>query len=177
MELWDLYDLDRHKTNQTMIRGDRQPEGFYRIIVHICIFNSDGKMLIQQRQPFKDGWSNMWDITVGGSAVSGDDSRSAAHRELLEELGIDYDFSGMRPVLTVNFKAGFDDMYVINKDLDLDDLKLQYEEVQAVKWANKDEILKMIDEDSFIPYHKALIELLFFMRDHEGAHTHTDAVK
>lgn len=40
MELWDLYTKDRIKTNQTMIRGDKQPEGVYRLVVHVCIFNS-----------------------------------------------------------------------------------------------------------------------------------------
>ncbi len=174
MELHDLYDLDRNKLNKTMMRGEKQPEGAYRIIVHICIFNSKGEMLIQQRQPFKQGFSNMWDITVGGSAVSGDDSRMAAHRELLEELGIDYDFSGLRPALTVNFSLGFDDMYVITEDVDLDTLKLQYEEVQKVKWASQKEINSLLDEGKFIPYHKSLIDLLFYMRDHQGAHTSRD---
>ena len=117
MELWDLYDSGRNKLNKTMIRGEKQPKNTYRIIVHICIFNSEGKMLIQQRQPFKKGFSNMWDITVGGSAIAGDDSRMAAQRELLEELGIDHDFSALRPALTINFELGFDDMYVIKKDV------------------------------------------------------------
>ena len=48
MELWDLYDSGRNKLNKTMIRGEKQPKNTYRIIVHICIFNSEGKMLIQQ---------------------------------------------------------------------------------------------------------------------------------
>ena len=174
MEVHDLYDLDRIKLNETVNRGDKQPEGTYRIIVHICIFNSKGEMLIQQRQPFKQGFSNMWDITVGGSAISGDDSRMAAHRELLEELGIDYDFTGKRPALTINFPVGFDDMYVVNLDVDIDSLKLQYEEVQQVKWADQDEINRLLDEGKFIPYHKSLIDLLFYMKDHEGAHTSKD---
>ena len=73
MELFDLYTADREKTGQTMVRGDAVPEGFYRLVVHVCIFHPDGRMLIQQRQPFKKGWSNFWDVTVGGSAVSGHD--------------------------------------------------------------------------------------------------------
>ncbi|MCR4633933.1 MAG: NUDIX domain-containing protein [Erysipelotrichaceae bacterium] len=174
MELWDLYDLDRKLTGETMIRGERQPQDRYRIIVHICLFNSLGQMLIQKRQPFKSGFSGMWDITVGGSAVAGDDSRSAAMRELKEELGIDVDLQGKRPALTVNFKSGFDDMYVVSKDVDIASLKLQYEEVEKVKWADKEEIFSLIDEGIFIPYHKSLIDLLFYMRDHEGAHTAAD---
>lgn len=174
MELWDLYTRDRIKTGETMVRGAAQPEGVYRMVVHCCIFNSQGEMLIQQRQPFKDDWKNLWDITVGGSAIAGDTSQMAIERELNEELGLEISFADIRPVLTVNFSGGFDDMYVVEKDVDLSELKLQYEEVQAAKWAGKDEILEMIDDGVFIPYHKSVIELLFFMRNHRGTHTRKD---
>ena len=81
MELFDLYTKDREPTGKKMVRGDRVPEGLYRLVVHVCIFDQEGRMLIQQRQPFKEGWSDMWDVTVGGSAVTGDSSRTAAERE------------------------------------------------------------------------------------------------
>ena len=57
MEVWDLYNKDRIKTDSTMIRGDKVPDNYYRIVVHVCIFNDD-KMLIQQRQSFKEKWPN-----------------------------------------------------------------------------------------------------------------------
>ena len=174
MELWDLYTADRIKTDRTMIRGGAHPTGYYRIVVHVCIFNDHGQMLIQQRQPFKKGWSNLWDITVGGSAVSGDTSQTAAQRELQEELGIVHSFENLRPALTINFPDGFDDIYLIEKNADLSALHLQYEEVQNVRWADMDEILAMIDDGTFIPYHKSLIGLLFFLRNHPGTHTHPD---
>ena len=63
-------------------------------------------MLIQQRQPFKEGWSNMWDITVGGSAVAGDTSRTAAERETREEIGLDIDLTDVRPSLTLYWEHG-----------------------------------------------------------------------
>ena len=171
MEIWDLYTKDRIKTEETMVRGEKITKGFYRLVVHVCIFNSRGEMLIQQRQPFKSSWSNMWDITVGGSAISGDTSQSAAEREVYEEIGYKLSLDGIRPALTINFEDGFDDMYIIKKDIEISDLYLQYEEVKAVKWASKEEILKLIDEEIFIPYHKSLIELLFFMKDTKGTHT------
>ena len=174
MELFDLYTADREKTGRTMVRGEPTPAGLYRLVVHVCIFDPEGRMLIQQRQPFKRGWSNLWDITVGGSAVCGDSSRSAAERETLEELGLAVDLKEARPTLTVHFETGFDDIYVLTMDVDLSSLKLQYEEVQAVRWAAKDEILRMIDDGRFIPYEKSLIELLFFRRDHRGSHTRSD---
>ena len=88
MELWDVYDKDRVKTGETMERGSAFADGAYHLVVHVCIFNSKGEMLIQQRQPFKEGWPNLWDLTVGGSAVAGESSGEAAKRELFEEIGI-----------------------------------------------------------------------------------------
>ena len=169
MELWDVYDINRNKTDKTMCRGDAFERGCYHLVVHICIFNSKGEMLIQQRQPFKKGWSDMWDVTVGGSAVQGDDSQSAAARELLEEIGLKIDFKNIRPHITVNFNKGFDDYYLIEKEVDINELSLQYEEVQRVKWATKEEIFSMIDDGQFIPYFKSLIELFFDIRKQYGS--------
>ncbi len=177
MELFDLYTAEREKTGKTMVRGEPTPAGFYRIVIHVCIFDSEGRMLIQQRQPFKQGWSNLWDITVGGSAVAGDTSWSAAESETSEELGLSLDLKNVRPSLTLHWENGFDDYYILTRDIDLRTLHLQYEEVQAVRWAEKEDIFRMIDSEEFIPYEKGLIELLFFLKDHRGAHTRNDFTK
>lgn len=170
MELWDVYDKNRVFTGRTMRRGDEIKEGDYHIVVHVCIFNSKGEMLIQQRQPFKKGWSNLWDLTVGGSALAGDTSSQAAEREVFEEIGYKLNLEHIRPSVTVHFDGGFDDYYlVIDDNLDIDQLKLQYEEVQRVKWATREEILSMIDSGEFIPYYKSFIDLLFDMRYSMGS--------
>lgn len=169
MEMRDLYDINRIATGRTIERGLPVSAGEYYTVVHICIFNSEGKMLIQQRQPFKQGWSNLWDITVGGGVMAGDSSQSAAQRELSEELGLSLSFKNIRPHLTVNFENGFDDYYLINKDVDINALHLQYSEVKRVRWATQDEILSLIDTNAFVPYHKAFIPLLFSMRQGYGA--------
>ena len=177
MELFDLYTADRVKTDRTMVRGEPTPEGCYRLVVHVCIFNREGQMLIQQRQPFKRGWSNLWDITVGGSAISGDNSQSAAERETREELGLEIDLADVRPTMTICWEHGFDDYYIVNRPVELESLRLQPEEVQKVRWASEEEILEMIDDGRFIPYDKSLIELLFFRKDHRSAHTKNDPAK
>lgn len=174
MELWDLYDENRQVTGETMVRGDTVPAGRYHLVVHICVFNSKGEMLIQHRQPFKKGWSNMWDVTVGGSVTAGENSQMGAHRELLEEVGIDMDFTGTMPDLSITFPDGFDDIYITRRDVDIGSLQLQYEEVQAVKWAGKEEICAMIDSGEFIPYHKSFIDFLFFRRNNSGTRVSGD---
>lgn len=172
MELWDVYDLDRNKTGRTMVRGNTHQKGDYHVVVHVCIFNDKGEMLIQQRQSTKEGWPDFWDVTVGGSAIQGDSSQDAAARELTEELGIQIDFSEIRPHLTSHFERGFDDIYLIEQDIRLEDCILQTEEVQAVKWANRDEILEMIEAGTFIPYFPSFIHLLFDSRRQYGCIQH-----
>lgn len=168
MELFDLYDSERKPLGFTMIRGEKQPEKTYRTVVHCCVFNSEGKLLIQRRQDFKAGWSGMWDVTCGGSQISGESSYQAVHRELLEEIGLDIDFTRSRPFITIHFDCGFDDFYIANKEVDLKELVLQQEEVAEAKWASQEEILEMIENGVFIPYSPHLIGLLFFMRNKRG---------
>ena len=170
MELWDIYNANREKTGKTMVRGASCEKGAFHLVVHVCIFGTDGRMLIQQRQKDKQGWPDMWDVSIGGSAVCGEDAQTAAARELHEELGLNVDLTDIRPHLTVNYDHGFDDFFLIVKDVELSELKLQSEEVQNVAWAARDEIKRMIADGVFIPYHPSLIDLMFDSRTHYGVH-------
>ena len=151
-ELWDIYTKDRVKTGRLHRRGEKMKDGEYHMVVHVCIFNSKNQLLIQQRQPFKKGWPNRWDITVGGSALHGESSSQAAEREVSEEIGLQLDLSGVRPDFTINFEDGFDDYYLLEREVDLDKLHLQEEEVQAVRWADREELLQMQEQGIMIPY-------------------------
>lgn len=151
------------------MRGEPLPKGRFHLVVHVCVFNSKGEMLIQQRQPFKKGWPNLWDVSVGGSACQGESSFLAAERETLEELGLELDLSRQRPFLTICFEGGFDDIYLIQKDVEISKLLLQEEEVQAVQWANLNQVEQMIADGLFIPYHNGLLPLLFAMYRQRGA--------
>ncbi len=171
MEFWDVYDENRQLTGGSMVRGEPIKDGDYHLVVHVCVFNRKGEMLIQKRQPFKEGFSGMWDITVGGSAMRGESSREAAARELCEEVGLELDFTNILPHLSVNFRHGFDDIYLMQiEELDPDTLTLQYEEVERVRWATEQEILSMIVSGEFIPYYDHMIRLLFAMRQGYGTH-------
>ncbi len=167
-ELWDLYSRDREKTGKIHRRGDSLKEGEYHLVVHICIFNSKNELLIQQRQPFKEGWPNMWDVTAAGSALQGETSQQAAEREVAEEIGLKIDLSNNRPNFTINFARGFDDYYLLEQEVDLASLHLQEEEVQAVRWVSKDEVLAMQAQGTMIPYW--FLDKLFEIRNMQGAH-------
>ena len=168
MEYFDLVDKNRIPLSKTLERSSGQvlEDGEYRQVVHVAIFNDKGKMLIQQRQANKIPHPNLWDFSVAGSVVSGETPCEAASRELLEELGIKYDFSKLRPSFTINFTQGFDDFFIINLNINMFELELQSDEVQQVKWASLDEILKMIEKGEFISYYKNIVGLLFEKRNY-----------
>ncbi len=170
MEIWDLYDCNRQKIKQTMVRGESFEPETYHLVIHVCIFNHEGEMLIQKRREDKEGWPGMWDLTVGGSAISGDTVQMAAERETLEEIGLELDLSGCRPFLTLPFSNGYDEYFILNMDVEASSLLVPSAEVEQVEWAGLEDILTMIEEGKFIPYHKNLIRLIFDLKEGMGAH-------
>ena len=168
MELVDLYDENRVPLGRTAERGGAKGPGELRMVVHVCIFDSAGRLLIQRRTPEKFIWPGLWDVSVGGGVDAGETSRQGAEREVREELGFPLDLSGRRPTVTVNFDGGFDDFYLVNQDLDLETLVLQAEEVAEVRWAGPEEVLAMVDDGRFIPYPKSFLQFLFDMRKQFG---------
>ncbi len=168
MEMWDIYDGNRQKTNLKVERDTEFTKDMFRLTVHICIFNSKGELLIQQRSASKKNFPNVWDITLGGNVQAGETSQQAAERELNEELFIKHDFGGDRPYLTVNFDNGFDDYYILKEDIDIKTIKFFDNEVQAVRWAGLDEILQLIKKGMFINYYPSFITALFEMKKHRG---------
>ena len=168
MEFVDIYTARRELTGRTTLRGTPLDEGEYRLVVHAALFNKQGELLIQQRQPFKKGWSGLWDLTVGGAVTAGETSEIAVMRELQEELGLVWDTREMAPCLSITFAHGFDDIYLLRGEVNTEDLQLQYEEVAQVKWATQEEVRQMLRDEMFVPYHESLIDLLFAMHKQLG---------
>ena len=168
MELVDLYDENRLPLGRTAERSARKGPGEYRMVVHVCVFDSRGRLLIQRRTPEKVIFPNLWDVSVGGGVDAGESSRRGAEREFREELGYPLDLGGLRPSVTVNFDGGFDDFYILIRDLRLEELTLQREEVRDVRWASLEEVLGMLRQGTFIPYPESFLRFLFDMRDRFG---------
>ena len=169
MELLDLYDFDRRKTGNIIVRGNLPPEKERYAVIHICVFDENGNMLIQKRSCDKKSWPDKWDVSVGGAVISGETCGEAASRELFEELGIEADLSKTAPAVSFCSQNCFDDYYIITGCPPLNEIKMQQSEVAAVKMADKAEVLSLLREGSFVPYKQAVIELLFDMTNDFGA--------
>lgn len=170
MEYWDIYNSVREKTGQTVKKGTPLQHNEYHLVAHVCLFNQNGKMLIQKRKGNKENWPGKWDISAGGAAIVGENSNQAAERELLEELSLNIPLSQERPVLTVHFDEGFDDYYIVEID-DIASAKIRYQEdeIESVKWVSYNQIKRLVRLGSFdilMPF----IDLIFCMKNKRGNH-------
>ncbi len=57
-------------------------------VVHIHVFDRDGRLYLQKRPEWKDIQPGKWDTSVGGHVDFGEEIVDAAQREAREELGI-----------------------------------------------------------------------------------------
>lgn len=165
MEQWDLYTVDRVKTGRVMNKNDPVPAGMYHMQVHVVVFNRTGQMLIQQRTESKQWFPGLWDYSVGGRAQAGETSARAAEREVQEEIGLTVQLQGTPPLLTRMYDEVFDDYYLVRADVPADVLTLQTEEVQAVRWASREDIYRLQAQGRFCPNPKGMIDLLFDLNE------------
>ena len=84
-------------------------------------------------------------------------------RELEEELGISAPAQDLRSVCTVTFNYAFDDYFILKRDVDLKSIRLQEEEVSAVRWATRQQVLDLIRRDAFVSYSENFLAYLFDM--------------
>jgi isopentenyldiphosphate isomerase/intracellular septation protein A len=57
-------------------------------VVHLHIFNKEGKLFLQKRSANKDIQPGKWDTSVGGHISPGESVEAALHRETIEEAGL-----------------------------------------------------------------------------------------
>ena len=154
MELRDLYDENKKLTGEKIYKGQDVPKGCYYITVVVFIQNSKNEFLLQKRVKKKDGkWA-----TTGGHPVSGETSRQGIITEIKEELGIDILEKNIKLFKTIKTEDDFVDIYYLNEDIDINKVRIQKEEVSAVKWATINDIEKMIEEGDFSESHRDFFE-------------------
>lgn len=161
-ELWDVYDCDRVPQGRLHRRGDPMPEGDYHMVVHIWTLDRDGRILLTQRSLNK-GFPGRWEST-GGSAIAGDDSLTAAMREVREETGLTLDPECGRIIGQYTGKDYFTDVWLFRHDFTLDDVTLLPSETMDAKLVDFETLKKMSADGTLVPYWY-LDELEEMMRD------------
>lgn len=149
-ELWDVYDGNRNLTGKLHRRGECLQPGEYHLVVHVWMLNSKGQFLLTKRAPNK-GFPNMWEST-GGSALAGDDSLSAALREVREETGLVLDPGKGELICSERREDYFRDVWLFRQDFDLNDVILLPGETTDKQYADADRIRQLLYRGEFVPY-------------------------
>ena len=171
MEYFDVLDEKGNKTGETKSRDEVHKKGLFHRTIFVWIINSNGELLIQKRSSSRDKNPDMWTISASGHLSTGDDSIMGALRELKEEIGITTTKTELQYLFTVKehkihskdyIDNEFIDVFIINKDIEIKDLKLQVEEVSDVKFIPYKKLQEMIEKtDSNIVEHKEMYNKLF----------------
>ena len=154
-EILDIYSKEgNHLGTRTREECHSKEPGFYHKPVWIWIINSKNEILVQKRASVKKSFPNYWDMPSAGHVEAGESSIKGAVRETAEELGVitneeDYIYVG-EYISQVTWEIG--QVYLLKKDIELEDIKLQVEEVDEVKWLSFEEFKKLFYSQDFIPY-------------------------
>lgn len=141
-EYFDLYSADRKSLGRKIQRGAPIPRGEYHIVVQIMTINNKGEILLTQRVPEKTS-GGRWECS-GGCAISGETSRSAAVRELFEETGIRTTPEEIDLEWSLTTDSMLRDFYIVNKNVPLENIRLQSAEVCAAKWVSLQRLEEMV---------------------------------
>ena len=131
-----------------------QNPGVYHKPVWIWIVNSKGEILLQKRALTKKNGPGQWGIPVAGHVSAGEKCLQACVRETFEELGIkvkQQDFIFLKEFVK---HSGWElvQTYLLKVDLEINDLKLQTEEIEYVKWFNYDDFVSLLYTEAFSNY-------------------------
>lgn len=166
LELFDICREDGTPTGRVKERSMVHRDGDLHRTVHMWIVRrrDDGgvDVLLQKRSANKDSYPGCYDISSAGHMHAGDDFQESAVREIEEELGLHVEFSDFRFVgfhhgnLTDTFWGEqFVDrevsaVYLYDKPIKIEELKLQESEVEEVRFFDYFEIQRGM-QDKTLP--------------------------
>lgn len=152
-EFFDVLNEDGEYINKIASRDECHKEGLWHRAVVVFIVSKDNKkVLLQQRSKTKKLWPNLWDITAGGHTLVNELGYQSAIRETKEEIGINIgkealEFIGSTRSENIKddiINRHFNEFYIAHADVDVNNIVLQEDEVQNIKWFDKEDVIKRV---------------------------------
>lgn len=171
MEYFDILDENGNKTGKIKLREQVHKDGDWHRGVFVFMINSKKGILLQKRSATKESNPNRWTVSASGHLSTGDSSYEAAVRETEEELGIKVNTQKLEYLFTVKEqqrpKEGFldnefIDIYWLLVDKDIQNFKIQKEEVAEIKWVPYEDFKEMVkNKDKTLVQHDEIHYKLF----------------
>ena len=125
--------------------------------------NDKGEFLMQKRSMQKRIFPGKWSVT-GGAVDLGERPIDGMYRECKEEIGVELDPDKVELMMSVKRRHVFVDVYLDRENFDINDLKIQQEEVDKVAWLDRNKIKEMIENEetanSITKYFPLLCDLI-----------------
>jgi isopentenyldiphosphate isomerase len=86
-EILEIVDLNGNTIGMAPRSALHSNPALLHKVVHVLVFNDSGELLLQKRSMNKDMEAGKWDTSVGGHMSPGEELKTAALREMEEELG------------------------------------------------------------------------------------------
>jgi isopentenyldiphosphate isomerase len=145
VEHFDILDSFGNHTGVTAEKGTKLHAGQYYLGTHAYVFNRAGEFLLQQRSLHKEFLPGGWDVHLEHT-IARETSEDCVCRGLEEEIGLIVCKEDLQPAKRL-FRHEINhitDIYFIQKDFDLNALKLNSDEVINVKTIPKNEMLDFL---------------------------------
>ena len=145
-ELFDVVDVNDEVIRVAGRREVHDNKLFHRS-AHVLVYDEAGRLLVQRRGFNKECSPGLWDTSAGGHVSSGEDYKTAAERELTEELGL----KSRRPIeyllkMPADRNTGQEFVGVFSAVTDEVPV-LQVSEVAAARWLEIGELKAWIKRD------------------------------
>ena len=163
MELLDVYDNYGNVTGRTIIRGDKTAvlnENEHIAVAVIFIENDKGEFLIQKTSQEKGGQFS----STGGHVDSGETPLVAIKREVKEELGFSVDDDQIEEYGFLSYDKPLRYIYYLKKNIPLDKLTIQKDEVAYVEYMSASKINELINANQMLKSHGIMFKDLMEKR-------------
>ena len=99
-ELVDILDDNGKPTGKSCLKSEAHQKGLFHPTVHVWLYTQQAQILIQQRGRDKATHPLLWDVSVAGHVSSGENIKTAAIREVEEEIGLQVSEDDLKPIGT-----------------------------------------------------------------------------
>ena len=172
-ELVEVLTEDGKMTGKKIDKFAAHKKGVCHGISAVALIDNSGRLLIQKRSKNKKDEPNKWDLSSAGHIDINETAKQAAIREIFEEIGIKVDENELILIDTYLNKAKLDTeiyinhftyLFMIQKDISIDDIIMQKSEVSDIMFVSKKKYIDLINKGNMVEAIKYCNKVLGYIK-------------